>query len=91
MRFVLSTSGHIQALVNPPNPESRASYRLTDQPPADGEAWAAGADVRRGSWWPDYTDSLATRSGALKPAPKTLGSRKYKVAAKAPGTYVHAS
>src|SRR6185312_978073 len=28
-RFVLSTSGHIQALVNPPSAESRASYRLT--------------------------------------------------------------
>jgi poly(3-hydroxyalkanoate) synthetase len=27
-RFVLSTSGHIQALVNPPGPDSRASYRV---------------------------------------------------------------
>ena len=27
-RFVLSTSGHIQALVNPPAPDSRSSYRV---------------------------------------------------------------
>ena len=89
-RFVLSTSGHIQALVNPPSAESRASYRLTDDRPVDGEAWAAGADVRRGSWWPDYAGWLAERSGSLHRAPKTLGSRTFKATAKAPGTYVHA-
>jgi poly[(R)-3-hydroxyalkanoate] polymerase subunit PhaC len=90
-RFVLSTSGHIQALVNPPSPESRASYRLTDGLPADGETWASEADVKRGSWWPDYVAWLTARSGERRPAPKTLGSRKYKATAKAPGTYVHAS
>jgi polyhydroxyalkanoate synthase len=57
-RFVLSTSGHIQALVNPPGragAESRSSYRLTDEPVADVHAWAEQSDVRRGSWWPDYS------------------------------------
>jgi polyhydroxyalkanoate synthase subunit PhaC len=92
-RFVLSTSGHIQALVNPPaaDPaESRSSYRLTDEPPADPEAWVAKTDVKRGSWWPDYVAWLAERSGDARPAPKKLGSRRHKAAAKAPGTYVHA-
>jgi polyhydroxyalkanoate synthase subunit PhaC len=90
-RFVLSTSGHIQALVNPPSPETRASYRLTEDLPDGPEAWAAQADVKRGSWWPDYGEWLSERAGELKPAPKTLGSRKYKAEAKAPGSYVHAS
>jgi polyhydroxyalkanoate synthase len=92
-RFVLSTSGHIQALVNPPaaDPaESRSSYRLTDEPPADPEAWVAQTDVKRGSWWPDYVAWLAERSGDARPAPKKLGSRRHKAAANAPGTYVHA-
>ena len=93
-RFVLSTSGHIQALVNPPAPEgseSRASYRVTDDPADESAAWVANADVKRGSWWPDYRDWLAARAGKLKPAPKTLGSRKHRATAKAPGSYVHAN
>jgi polyhydroxyalkanoate synthase subunit PhaC len=93
-RFVLSTSGHIQALVNPPGregAESRASYRRTDDRPPDPDAWVAEADVKRGSWWPDYIEWLAERSGELRSAPTALGSRTYKATAKAPGIYVHAS
>jgi polyhydroxyalkanoate synthase len=93
-RFVLSTSGHIQALVNPPAreaSESRASYRLTGHLADEPDAWAAQADVKQGSWWPDYAEWLAERAGELKRAPATLGSRKYKATAKAPGSYVHAS
>jgi polyhydroxyalkanoate synthase subunit PhaC len=92
-RFVLSTSGHIQALVNPPGregAESRSSYRLTDEPVADVQAWAGQSEVRRGSWWPDYSDWLADRSGELRAAAKKLGGGHYKATAKAPGTYVHA-
>jgi len=90
-RFVLSTSGHIQALVNPPGPESRASYRVIDDPKQVPEVWLGEADVRRGSWWPDYAAWLSERSGDLKPAPTTLGSRGHQAMAKAPGSYVHAS
>jgi polyhydroxyalkanoate synthase len=90
-RFVLSTSGHIQALVNPPSPESRASYRVTDDLGDDPGAWVSEADIKRGSWWPDYIAWLSARSGERKPAPKTLGSRRHKATAKAPGSYVHAS
>src|SRR5262245_38539430 len=90
-RFVLSTSGHIQALVNPPAPESRASYRAADLYPASPEAWAEQAATLPGSWWPDYDRWLAERSGDLKPAPKRLGNTRHKAQAKAPGNYVHAS
>jgi polyhydroxyalkanoate synthase len=90
-RFVLSTSGHVQAMVNPPSPESRSSYRVTDELPADPQDFFRAADVKPGSWWPDYSEWLASRSGDLIPAPKSLGSRKHRAAARAPGTYVHAS
>jgi polyhydroxyalkanoate synthase subunit PhaC len=89
-RFVLSRSGHIQALVNPPSPESRASYRVTDDLETEAEPWIEQADVKRGSWWPDYRDWLGQRSGALGPAPKRLGSRKRPATGRAPGSYVHA-
>jgi polyhydroxyalkanoate synthase subunit PhaC len=90
-RFVLSTSGHIQALVNPPGPDSRSTYRAVDDAPADPHAWVAQADMRRGSWWPDYVAWLASRSGEQKPAPRSLGSRTYRATAKAPGSYVRAA
>jgi class II poly(R)-hydroxyalkanoic acid synthase len=90
-RFVLSTSGHIQALVNPPGEESRASYRIAGEHPATAGAWLERAATQPGSWWPDYGAWLAERSGELVAAPAKLGSRAHKPTAKAPGSYVHAS
>jgi polyhydroxyalkanoate synthase subunit PhaC len=93
-RFVLSSSGHIQALVNPPpaaGAESRASYRVADELPGTAEEFLAQAPRLSGSWWSDWESWLAERSGELKPAPKALGNRAHKAQAKAPGTYVLAN
>jgi polyhydroxyalkanoate synthase subunit PhaC len=93
-RFVLSSSGHIQALVNPPpaeGAESRASYRVADALPDSAEEFLAQAPRLAGSWWSDWDNWLAERSGELKPAPKALGNRAHKAQAKAPGTYVLAN
>jgi class II poly(R)-hydroxyalkanoic acid synthase len=84
-RFILSTSGHIQALVNPPSPEARASYRVAAENPDTADEWSAQAATMPGSWWPDYDQWLAARSGAPVAAPKTR-----ERGAKAPGSYVHA-
>jgi polyhydroxyalkanoate synthase len=90
-RFVLSTSGHIQALVNPPGAQSRSSYRLADGHPPEPDAFLERAATHPGSWWPDYVAWLQERSGELRRAPRRLGSRAHRAIAKAPGTYVHAS
>jgi polyhydroxyalkanoate synthase len=90
-RFVLSTSGHIQALINPPGPKSRSSFRVADEHPPDVGEWEQSAVIKSGSWWPDHVDWLEARSGARKAAPAKLGSRAHKAQAKAPGIYVHAS
>jgi polyhydroxyalkanoate synthase len=87
-RFVLSKSGHIQALVNPPSPESRSSFRVADDLPGTPEEFVTQTPQLPGSWWPDWDAWLAERSGELKPASKTLGNRTYKAQTKAPGTYV---
>jgi polyhydroxyalkanoate synthase len=89
-RFVLSASGHIQALINPPSPDSRSSFQVADEHPPDPAEWSERAVTRRGSWWPDHVEWLSTRSGKLRPAPNALGNHRYKPQAKAPGTYVHA-
>jgi polyhydroxyalkanoate synthase subunit PhaC len=86
-RFVLSTSGHIAAMVNPPGSE-KASFRVNDALPEDPEEWLAGATVQPGSWWVDWADWLGERSGEERDAPETLGDEAHRALARAPGTYV---
>ena len=85
-RFVLSTAGHIAALVNPPsNPKS--SYQVNDAMPDTAEQWRAGAVKHPGSWWTDHSAWLAERSGQLRPAPTVLGSDRHSPSGSAPGSY----
>ncbi|TQM25750.1 PHA/PHB synthase family protein [Nocardia bhagyanarayanae] len=87
LRFVLSTSGHIAALVNPPgNP--RASYRIGPVDQIEPDGWAERHATQQGSWWPNYVEWLAVRSGPDMAAPTTLGSAELPPLAPAPGTYV---
>ncbi len=86
-RFVLSSSGHIQALVNPPgNP--KATYFTNDDLPSDPEAWRRGAAAHSGTWWTDWVTWLGQRSGKVIKPRRTLGSRKYPAGEPAPGRYV---
>ena len=77
-------SGHLQALVNPPDPGSRRTYRVADAVPPSPEAWLAGAAEHKGSWWPDYLSWLEPRSGERKPKPKTLGRKQHKPIVRGP-------
>jgi len=87
LRFALSTSGHIAALVNPPgNP--KASYRIGAPDAADPAAWLQGEAKQQGSWWPNFTDWLGERSGADRAAPGKLGSAALPPLDAAPGSYV---
>jgi polyhydroxyalkanoate synthase len=87
-RFVLSTSGHIAAMVNPPGNE-KASFQTAARNPADPQKWLASATKVRGSWWEDYVDWLAPRSGQGRNKPRRLGSAAYEPICDAPGNYVH--
>ncbi len=86
-RFILSTSGHIAALVNPPN-NPKASYRDGSTSYTDANEWLENAEQHAGAWWPDYAAWLAARSGALVKAPTRLDGGGTSVLAQAPGTYV---
>ena len=86
-RFVLSTSGHIAALVNPPgNPKS--SFQVNKDNPADPSEWLRTAEPQQGTWWTDVSAWLAERSGVLKPATGQLGGGGLRPIVEAPGTYV---
>jgi polyhydroxyalkanoate synthase subunit PhaC len=89
-RFVLSTSGHIAALVNPPgNP--RASYQVNKTNPGDPAQWLKSAETQPGTWWTDASAWLAERCGATRPAPEQLGGGGLRPLVEAPGTYVYDS
>lgn len=88
-RFVLSSSGHIQSLINPPgNPKARFFTNAEGKLPADPEAWLAGASAEPDSWWDNWRVWLSERSGALRDAPAQLGSPRHPALCNAPGTYV---
>jgi poly[(R)-3-hydroxyalkanoate] polymerase subunit PhaC len=89
-RFVLSTSGHIAALVNPPGGK-KASYQVSDDVTQDADSWQQLAGTGKGSWWPDYASWLAARSGGQVPAPAAAGGDRCRVIEAAPGSYVRAA
>ncbi len=85
MKFVLSSSGHIAGVVNPPSPKRH--YWTNDDLPEDPDEWLADATQHTGSWWGDWTAWIADRAGPQRPPPP-LGSAIHSPIATAPGTYV---
>jgi polyhydroxyalkanoate synthase subunit PhaC len=87
-RFVLSTSGHIAGIVNPPGPKPK--HWTNDTLPADPEEWKENAQLQDGTWWQDWTEWIAKQGGPKVAAPRRLGSKDYPVIEAAPGSYVRA-
>ncbi len=88
MRFVLSSSGHILGIVNPPVKPARRSFRVSDVARNEHwDNWQEGAEQVAGSWWEDWTRWLGERTGELV-NPYPASNRKFPALADAPGTYV---
>jgi polyhydroxyalkanoate synthase len=86
-QFALSTSGHIQSLVNPPgNP--KMSVSLGPELGPDPERWLSAAATLPGSWWEPWSRWAVARSGDRRPAPTCLGSAQNPAQYPAPGHYV---
>lgn len=84
-RFVLSSSGHIAGIVNPPS--KSAAHWTNDHPRADPELWLAGATRHGETWWEEWSRWIGARAGA-RATPAPLGGEKYPPLCDAPGTYV---
>ncbi|AMQ85840.1 class II poly(R)-hydroxyalkanoic acid synthase [Pseudomonas glycinae] len=88
VEFVLSSSGHIQSILNPPgNPKSR--YMTSDKMTANADDWQENSTKHADSWWLYWQAWQAARSGELKKAPTKLGNKAYPAGEASPGTYVH--
>jgi polyhydroxyalkanoate synthase subunit PhaC len=87
VKYVLSGSGHIAGVVNPP---SSGKYQfwtndnIKDVTLAD---WLKGAQEHKGSWWPDWRQWLATIDAEEMPA-RAVGAAALPPIEDAPGSYV---
>ena len=87
-QFILTTKGHVQSMLRPPN-LANSEYFTNTGFPADPEAWRSTATRHNGSWWPHWRQWLETKSGRMRRAPSSPGSSRYPGVDPAPGRYVH--
>ena len=85
--FVLSQSGHIAGIINPPSKGKYGHYTSEDPVAGTPTEWQARATFNAGSWWPRWGAWLAARAGG-KVAARPLGDSQHPVLCAAPGTYV---
>jgi len=89
VRFVLAASGHIAGVVNPPasgkyNHWTNAKAKTY---PKNPDEWLANADMKPGSWWPEWQQWIASFDDGKVPA-REPGAGKLKAIEDAPGSYV---
>ncbi|AWD22867.1 class I poly(R)-hydroxyalkanoic acid synthase [Fuscovulum blasticum] len=87
--FILSESGHIAGIINPPGRDKYGHYVSSAPVTGTPEDWKAGAEFHKGSWWPRWGAWLAKASGPMVAA-RIPGDSVHPVLAPAPGVYVTA-
>ncbi len=84
--FIVSQSGHIAGIVNPPSKKKYGHYTNSDLK-GSPEEWMEGATFHEGSWWPRWDTWLSKKSGKKVPA-RQPGDKAHPVLGDAPGSYV---
>jgi polyhydroxyalkanoate synthase len=86
VKYVLSGSGHIAGVVNPPG-KPKYQYWTGDAPLGSLDKWLEKATEHPGSWWPDWIEWIKQQAGETVPA-REPGGGKYQPIEDAPGSYV---
>ncbi len=84
--FVMTQSGHIAGIVNPPS-KGKYGHYTNDNLSLDHEDWLEGAKFHEGSWWPRWGAWLENRSDGKVDA-RIPGEKGRDTLGEAPGTYV---
>ena len=82
VRFVLSNSGHIAGIVNPPNPKSSTGVAATEELPENPDEWLAAATMTR------PPGGRTGRPGSAAGRPSAPGQGNGAPVGRRPGTYV---
>jgi len=85
VKFVLSASGHIAGVVNPPA-ANKYCFWTNSKKVKNPDTWLNGATQNEGSWWPDW-HAWATKGTKTVPA-RHPGDGKLGVVEDGPGSYV---
>ena len=85
-RFVLSASGHIAGVINPPAANKYCYWTNTKTPPSPDEYFET-AKRHEGSWWPDWQKWVGKHAGGTVPA-RVPGDGELDPMEDAPGSYV---
>src|ERR1700761_2798376 len=87
VRYVLSGSGHIAGVVNPPASNKYQFWTNDNIKDISLADWIKGAQEHRGSWWPDWRNWLANIDAEEVPA-REAGAAALPPIEDAPGSYV---
>ncbi len=87
VKFVLSGSGHIAGVVNPPAANKYQYWTNDNIRDISLQDWLKAAQEHKGSWWPDWREWLASID-AEEVAPRSVGSEAQPPIEDAPGSYV---
>jgi len=85
VKFVLSASGHIAGIVNPPG--GKYGHWQNDRNPPTADEWLATATPHDGSWWPTWEEWVSAYAGGTVKA-RVPGDGKLEPIEDAPGSYV---
>lgn len=87
VEFILSDSGHVMGVANPPS-RKKYGYSRHGELGYGFEKWKESAKHFEGSWWLPWSDWLKKLSGKKINAPLHPGNKQYKTIEQAPGAYV---
>ena len=87
MKYVLSGSGHIAGVINPPGKPKYQYWTGAKPRGADVDKWLAKATEHPGSWWPDWLAWITAQDATRVPAREPGGGVLAPIE-DAPGSYV---
>jgi poly[(R)-3-hydroxyalkanoate] polymerase subunit PhaC len=87
VKYVLSGSGHIAGVVNPPSSDKYQFWTNDNIRDISLSDWMKGAQEHKGSWWPDWRQWLGGLDAEEVPA-RSVGSDALPPIENAPGSYV---
>ncbi len=84
--FVLSKSGHIAGIINPPGPRAYGHFTGPGVSGLPVGEWFASTEEQEGSWWPRWSSWIRDYTGDDVPA-RRPGDGSLEVLESAPGSY----
>ena len=87
VKYVLSGSGHITGVVNPPSSAKYQYWTNDNVRDISLPDWIKGAQEHKGSWWPNWREWLGAIDPEEVPA-RSVGSDAMPPIEDAPGSYV---